>query len=256
MHEAIITTIPPLLQASHPTVAGELRLFTNQEVAMPILFDNRVDAGRWLGRRLHYLAKRPHLLVLGLPRGGVPVAYQVAAALGAPLDIFVVRKLGIPGHEELAMGAIASGGIQVLNQDTVQRLRIAPDVIETVAARERQELDRRERAYRGYLPRPSLHEATVILVDDGVATGSTMRAAVRAIRQQRPAFLVVAAPVMSREAATLLRQEADACETLAIPEPFYGVGQWYGDFSQTTDAEVIQLLEAAAARPESHVTIP
>jgi predicted phosphoribosyltransferase len=181
-------------------------------------------------------------MVLGLPRGGVPVAWEVARALSAPLDVFVVRKLGVPGHEELAMGAVASGGIRVLNPDVVEPLGIPGSAIEAVAAREMQEIGRRERAYRGSRPFPDLRDAIVIVVDDGIATGSTMLAAVRALRLLHPAAVVVASPVMSGSAEATLRQVADACVALATPEPFYGVAAWYADFTQTTDEEVQELL--------------
>lgn len=220
---------------------------------MTIQFENRIDAGQKLGDKLGYLGNLPRLLILGLPRGGVPVASQVATRLAAPLDVFVVRKLGVPGHEELAMGAVASGGVQVLNSEVVITLRIPPAVIDQVAVKELRELGRRERIYRGHRPFPDLRHANVVLVDDGVATGSTMLAAVRAIRKMQPDLLVVAAPVMAQDAAATLAREADACVTLAIPEPFGGVGMWYADFSQTTDAEVIQLLEASLRVPAAPV---
>jgi predicted phosphoribosyltransferase len=212
------------------------------------LFANRVEAGRQLAGRLAHLAGRDRLIVLGLPRGGVPVAAEVAAVLGAPLDVFVVRKLGVPGREELAMGAVASGGVRVINAETVTALDISRETLDEVTAAERRELARRERAYRGSRPMPGLADASILLVDDGVATGSTMLAAIRGLRQQHPATLVVAAPVMSQSAFADLEREADACVTLATPEPFYGVGTWYEDFSQTSDAEVLSILEQAAAR--------
>jgi len=209
------------------------------------LFRDREDAGRQLARRLGHLAARENLIILGLPRGGVPVAFLVAKALGGRLDVFVVRKLGVPGHEELAMGAVASGGLRVINDEVVTALRIPPDTIDRVTEAEQRELERRERAYRGSRPFPDLRKATVVLVDDGVATGSTMLAAVRAVRQQHPAHLVVAAPVMSLSAQAALEREADACVSVATPEPFFGVGTWYEDFDQTSDAEVVGLLERA-----------
>ena len=174
------------------------------------------------------------------------MAFEVAKALRAPLDVFLVRKLGLPGHEELAMGAIASGGVRVLNEDVVRRFRVSDDVIDAVAAEEEKELDRRERLYRGDRPTTDVRDRTVILVDDGLATGATMRAAVVALRQQRPARIVVAVPVGAAETCAELETEADDTVCAHTPEPFYGVGMWYGDFSQTTDEEVRELLERAA----------
>lgn len=210
------------------------------------LFADRVTAGRQLAERLRDLAGRPGLLVLGLPRGGVPVAFEVAAALGAPLDVLVVRKLGVPGQEELAMGAVAGGGLRVLNEDVVSMLGIPEETIDVVARMEAQELARRESLYRGNRPFPELRGATVILVDDGVATGATMLAAARAIQARGPAALIVAAPVMAREAHQHLAAVATRCIALALPEPFVGVGAWYADFAQTTDAEVLALLARGA----------
>jgi putative phosphoribosyl transferase len=212
-------------------------------------FKDRAHAGRWLAERLRGYAGRNDVAVLGLPRGGVPVAYEVARALGAPLDVFLVRKLGLPGHEELAMGAIASGGIRVLNQDVVQGLGIPPDVIEAVAEREQQELERRERAYRGDRPAPHLSGTTVIVVDDGLATGSTMRAAAEALRRLGPARIVVAVPVSAADTCEQLGREVDEIVCATTPEPFVAVGRWYEDFSETTDAEVRHLLERAALQP-------
>jgi putative phosphoribosyl transferase len=206
-------------------------------------FADRTDAGRRLAGRLTQLAGRPRLIVLGLPRGGVPVAAEVAEALAAPLDIFVVRKLGVPGQEEFAMGAVASGGTRVLDRDTVSALGIPEAVVEQVTERERRELRRREEAYRGDRPMPALDGANVVLVDDGVATGSSMIAAIRAIRQLRPAAIVAAAPVMSRSAYAVLAREADGCVAVMIPDSFPGVGAFYEDFSQTTDAEVLSQLQ-------------
>lgn len=212
---------------------------------MTALFSNRRDAGRQLAERLSHLVGRPNLIVLGLPRGGVPVAAEVAQALGAPMDVFVVRKLGVPGHEELAMGAVASGGVRVINSETVEALGIPRHMVDQVTVVEQRELARREHAYRQDRPFPDLREATVVLVDDGAATGSTMLAALRALREYRPASLIAAAPVMSGSAQAALSRVADACVSVATPEPFYGVGQWYGDFSQTSDAEVLEVLEQA-----------
>jgi putative phosphoribosyl transferase len=211
-----------------------------------MLFHDRTEAGRLLAEKLAAYANRPNVQVLALPRGGVPVAYQVARALHAPLDVFLVRKLGVPGHEELAMGAIASGGAHVLNEDVVQALGISQDVLASVAAEELQELERRERAYRGNRPPPDVRGRTVILVDDGLATGSTMRAAIAALRQQGPRRIVVAVPVAAPETCAELQAEADAVVCGATPEPFFSVGLWYHDFSQTRDQEVRDLLERAA----------
>jgi putative phosphoribosyl transferase len=214
-------------------------------------FKNRTEAGRVLADRLSAYANRPNTLetlVLGLPRGGVPVAYEVATALNAPLDVFVVRKLGVPGHEELAMGAIATGGGRSLNPDVIEYLRIPEEVVDEVAEREEQELERRERLYRDHRPPHSPRDRVTILVDDGLATGSTMRAAAIAVRQQEPASLVVAVPVASIQTCDDLRSMADEVICLYTPEPFYAVGLWYEDFSQTTDDEVRDLLARAENR--------
>jgi predicted phosphoribosyltransferase len=210
---------------------------------MPTVFRDRTEAGRLLAKRLRTYADRPDVLVLALPRGGVPVALEVAQALGATLDVFVVRKLGVPGHEELAMGAIASGGVCVLNDDVVKTLHIPTWVLEAVASRELQELKRRERAYRGDRPAPEVRDRTVILVDDGLATGSTMRAAVAALRRLGPARIVVAVPTAAPSTCEEFRHEADDCVCDITPTPFHAVGLWYEDFSQTTDDEVRELLE-------------
>ena len=201
-------------------------------------FRDRFEAGRALGRLLAGNHPGNRTLVLALPSGGVPVAYEIAKALEAPLDIFLVRKLGVPGREELAMGAIASGGVRVLNDEVVGDLALGPAAIEPVAVREMAEIDRRERAYRGNLPPPNLRGRDVILVDDGLATGSTMQAAILAIRQQAPARIVVAAPVGALETCEHLRRLADEVVCLSTPEPFRAVGLWYDEFSQTTDEEV------------------
>ena len=213
-----------------------------------MLFRDRREAGRQLAAKLAAYAGRPDLLVLALPRGGVPVAFEVARALDAPLDVFLVRKLGLPGHEEVAMGAIATGGVRVLNEEMVRRLRIPGRIIDEVAAEEQQELERRERSYRGERPAPDVRDRTVILVDDGLATGSTMRAAVAALRQQGPARIVVAVPVGAPETCAEFQDEADESICARTPEPFCAVGLWYGDFSQTTDEEVHDLLQEAAGR--------
>ena len=208
-------------------------------------FRDRVDAGRALAAGLSAYAGRDDVLVLALPRGGVPVGFEVARALGAPLDVYIVRKLGVPGHEELAMGAIASGGVRVLNDSVVQGLRIPESVIDAVAARERAEMERREREYRGGRPAPDVRGRTVILVDDGLATGATMRAAAQALRQQGPARVVIAVPVSAPESCEEFREQVDEIVCTRTPQPFYGVGMWYEDFSQTTDAEVRDLLARA-----------
>jgi len=209
-------------------------------------FRDRREAGRVLAQELAAYARRPDVVVLALPRGGVPVAYEVARALGAPLDVFLVRKLGVPGHEELAMGAVATGGVRVLNDQVVRALGIPPDVIDMVAAWEQQELARRERLYRGDRPPPDVKGRTVILVDDGLATGATMRAALAALRQQQPARRVVAVPTAAAQTCDALRTEADDVVCATTPEPFDAVGFWYEDFSQTTDDEVRELLARAA----------
>ena len=207
-------------------------------------FTDRREAGRTLARLLARHTDDPSRVVLALPRGGVPVAFEVARALHAPLDVFVVRKLGVPGHEEYAMGAIASGGVRVMNPD-VAALRIPQEAIEAVAQRELRELERREHRYRGDRPPLVLAGRTVLLVDDGLATGSTMRAAVRAVRQQAPKRIVVAVPIASPEACEDLRNEADEVICALTPQPFMAVGVWYARFDQTTDDEVHALLEAS-----------
>lgn len=215
-------------------------------------FADRRAAGRELAAHLQPYAGRHDVLVLALPRGGVPVAYEVAAGLGAPLDVFLVRKLGTPGQRELAMGAIASGGVRVLNDDVVRWLGISADQIDAVAREEQQELQRREAEYRRDRPLPSLAGRVVILVDDGLATGSTMRAAVQAVKQQQPARVVVAVPVGAPETCQEMRALADEVVCARMPTPFSAVGQWYRDFNQTSDEEVRALLEEGfALRPGS-----
>ena len=214
-------------------------------------FRDRHEAGRLLAKKLSGYANRTDILVLGLPRGGVPVAAQVARSLRAVLDVFVVRKLGLPGRRELAMGAIATGGVRVLNSELVEAFHIPGDVIDAVAADEQRELERRERAYRDDLPAPDVEGKTVIVVDDGIATGSTMLAAVAALRQLKAGRIVVAAPTIARSTYHQIRGAADDVVAVIAPEEFYGVGQWYEDFSQTTDEEVRDLLKQANQRTQS-----
>lgn len=212
---------------------------------MKLPFEDRTQAGRLLGEALAEYAKRSDVIVLALPRGGVPVGFEVARMIDAPLDIMLVRKLGTPGQEELAMGAIASGGVCVLNPDIVAVIDISQEAIEAVAATERQELERRERAYRGNKPPPTVENHCLILVDDGLATGASMLAAVSALRQRKPASIVVAIPVAPPDTVQRLKQEADDVVCLATPEPFSAVGRWYREFSQTSDDEVKSLLKRA-----------
>jgi predicted phosphoribosyltransferase len=211
-------------------------------------FRDRSEAGRLLAQQLAEYANRSDVLVLALPRGGVPVAYEIAQRLGAPLDVFLVRKLGVPWHRELAMGAIASGGIEVLNEEVVRTYGIPRHVLDAVAANEAQELDRRMREYRGDRPLPQLEGRVVMLVDDGIATGSTMRAAVAALRRQHPAEIVVAVPVAAVDTREALRQEVDRMVCLSTPQTFAAVGDWYDDFSQTSDEQVRAHLAEATAR--------
>ena len=210
----------------------------------PQRFRNRTDAGRQLAEKLATYADRPDVLVLALPRGGVPVGSEVARALGAPLDAFLVRKLGVPGYEELAMGAVATGGVRVLNDEIVRGLGIVEHVIDVAVAREMEELARREQLYRGGSPPPNVAGRTVILVDDGLATGATMRAAVAALRRQHPARIVVAVPTASPDTREALKAEADDVICAMTPDPFFAVGHWYDDFTQTTDEEVRDFLYA------------
>jgi putative phosphoribosyl transferase len=209
-------------------------------------FRDRVEAGRMLAERLRAYAGRDDVIVLALPRGGVPVGYEVAKALGTPLGVFVVRKLGVPGHEELAMGAIASGGVILLDEGLVRRLRLGREELERTVANELRELERREEAYTGGREPPDVEGKTVILVDDGLATGSTMRAAVLAVQRLNPARTVVAVPVASPETCEDLRDVADETVCVLTPSPFRAVGLWYDDFSQTSDDEVRRLLAEAA----------
>jgi len=209
-------------------------------------FSNRTEAGRLLAEKLVNYAGRTDVIVLGLPRGGAPVAYEVAKRLGVPLDVFVVRKLGVPGFEELAVGAIASGGVRVLNEDVMRALPNADETIEFVTAKETAELERREQSYRDGRPAPELRDRIVILVDDGLATGATMRAAVKALRQSGAAKIVVAVPVGPPDTCRELEEQADETICLWTPEFFQAVGQYYEDFSQTSDEDVRELLSRAA----------
>ena len=208
----------------------------------PQRFRNRTDAGGRLAEKLAAYANRPGVLVLALPRGGAPVGFEVARELGAPLDVFLVRKLGVPGYEELAMGAVATGGVRVLNDEIVRGLGISEHEIDAVVARELRELSRRDRLYRGDRPLSDVASRTVILVDDGLATGATMRAAVQALRQQQPGRIVAAVPTASPDTCQVLKAEADDVICAITPEPFFAVGHWYDDFTQTTDDEVRELL--------------
>jgi predicted phosphoribosyltransferase len=209
-------------------------------------FKDRAHAGRLLAGALRRYAGRDDVVVLGLPRGGVPVAFEVAEALHAPLDVIVVRKLGVPGWEELAMGAISTGGIRVLNEEIIRRAGISREQIEAVTARELAELRRRETAFRGRSGAPEIAGKTVLLIDDGIATGSTIQAAVKVLRAQKPAAIVIAVPTASVQAFEMLRGEVDDFVSLMIPENFHAVGQWYEDFDQTSDVGVKALLAEAA----------
>ena len=209
-------------------------------------FRDRSEAGVLLARILERYKDNPNVLVLALPRGGVPVAYEVAKALNVGLDVFVVRKLGVPGHEELAMGAIASGGVRALNDYVVRQLNIPPAAIEAVAEREGLEVLRRERLYRGEKPPINVAGKIVILVDDGLATGATMKAAVLALRRQNPARITVAVPAAPEDTCNELRKDADEVVSALTPDHFYAVGQWYEDFPQTTDDEVRDFIGRAA----------
>lgn len=215
------------------------------------LFADRADGGLRLAQKLSAYAGRTDTIVLGLPRGGVPVAAEVAKELRAPLDLFLVRKLGVPGHEELAMGAIASGGVQVLNREVVEQLRIPLELIDSVAQREQQELARREKLYRNGQPAPELEGRTAILVDDGLATGASMSAAVAALRAHQPARIVVAVPTAAPETCKMFEEEVDEVVCAETPQPFVGVGFWYKNFAQTTDEEVRRLLEEARQIPHA-----
>jgi putative phosphoribosyl transferase len=219
---------------------------------MKLPIPNRQVAGQALAEALQAYGDRDDLIVLALPRGGVPVAMEIADALDAPLDLMLVRKLGTPGQEELAMGAIASGGGRVMNRDVVQALAISDKAIERVAGQEGRELQRREQVYRGDRPWPDLEGRCVILVDDGLATGATMRAAVEAVRAKQPAQIVVAVAVAPQDTVALLRKQADDVVCLAEPEPFRAIGLWYEDFSQVSDEQVCQMLAKAWNNPEGN----
>jgi putative phosphoribosyl transferase len=224
-----------------------------ESAAMDRVFTNRTEAGQELARRLKRYTSREDAIVLGVPRGGVPVAFEVATALGIPLDVFVLRKLGVPGHEELAFGAIGSGGVRVLDSDIVEGLGISDLDIDLVTAAEQRELERRERSYRGRRPPLNVRGMTAILVDDGIATGSSMRAGIRALRQMKPARVVVAIPVAPPSTCNRLRSEVDELVCVEMPEHFFGVGQFYADFSQVSDEEVNELLDRAARQLRAHV---
>jgi putative phosphoribosyl transferase len=206
------------------------------------IFKDRVDAGRKLAKKLSEYANRSDVIILALPRGGVPVAFEVAKELNVKMDVFIVRKLGVPGNEELAMGAIASDNIIVLNEDVVRSFQISKQVIDAVAARELRELERREHTYRGNRPKPNINGLTVILIDDGLATGATMRAAAAAVKTKNPTKIVIAVPTGAPDTCRSFEGKVDKVICVATPEPFYGVGAWYEDFSQTTDTEVCELL--------------
>lgn len=218
---------------------------------MELRFENRAEAGRFLAKELNEYKDKPDVLILALPRGGVPVAYEVAQALNAPLDVLIVRKLGAPEHEELAVGAIASGGVYVLNRDVVDMMHISEAQLQQIAAKEQQELERREQAYRDGRSAPRVDGKTVILIDDGLATGATMWAAVSALRQRNPARIVVAVPTASRQTCDAFRDITDDIVCGITPEPFVAVGLWYKEFDQTTDAEVRTLLAKAAGQHHS-----
>jgi putative phosphoribosyl transferase len=229
-------------------------VLSKSQLGEPIIvpFADRRQAGKKLATQLVSYANRSDVLVLALPRGGVPVAFEVARALRAPLDVFLVRKLGVPGHEELAMGAIAAGGVRVLNEEVTSQMQISSSAIDEVAGREEQELKRREQLYHGDRAAPGVQGRTVILIDDGLATGSTMRAAATALRQMQPARIIIAVPVAAPETCEEFRSEVDDVVCAATPEPFMAVGAWYSDFEQTTDDEVRELLRRTArSQPDS-----
>ena len=212
-----------------------------------MIFADRTEAGQKLARKLSAYARRDDVIVLGIPRGGVPVAFEIATELSAPLDVFIARKLGVPGQEELAFGAVASGGVRYLDREIVESLGIAESEIARVTEQERKELERRENAYRGGRPPQKVEGRTAILVDDGIATGASMEAAIAALRQLRPARIVVAVPVAPQSTCKRLRPKVDDLVCLHAPELFYAIGQFYDDFSQLTDAEVIEMLHRGAS---------
>jgi putative phosphoribosyl transferase len=218
-----------------------------------MVFHDRREAGRALGRRLAQIAPEGPLLILGLPRGGVPVAAEVAAALGAPLDVFIVRKLGAPYNPELAVGSVALGGITVYNERLLEQLGLSEQSIEDIRQREIAELERRDRIYRGNKPPPAITSKTVVLVDDGVATGATMHAAVKAVRASEPQRIIVAVPTISVEAERRLRQAADEIVALAIPDPYIAVGAWFERFDQLSDEEVLAALDGAGSASAADV---
>lgn len=230
------------------TLYAVVMIKTLTKGTMKTQFFNRSEAGEFLAENLSSYANRDDVIVLGLPRGGVPVAAEVAKRLNAPLDVFVVRKLGLPGHPELAMGAIASGGVRVFNGEVVNALRISDEVIDAVSGEELIELQRREKAYRAGRPPLEVEGKTVIVVDDGIATGSTMLAAVSALRQLNASRIIVAAPVIAASTYSDMKRAADQAAAVMLPENFYAVGLWYKDFSQTTDEEVCELLAESARR--------
>jgi predicted phosphoribosyltransferase len=217
-------------------------------------FRDRREAGRLLGEKLSAYANRPDVIVLALPRGGVPIGFEVARALNAPLDVFPVRKLGVPGHDELAMGAIAPGGIRVLNDELVRALNVSKPQVDAVVAREQQELTRREQLYRDNRSPLDVRGKTVILVDDGLATGATMVAAIKALRQHQAGRIVVAVPIASPEICDQMRAYVDDIVCAVTPEPFHAVGLWYEDFSQTSDEEVRDLLRQTSEQVTAHQT--
>jgi putative phosphoribosyl transferase len=213
-------------------------------------YTNRIEAGKILANELKAYAKQPDALILALPRGGVPVAYEIAEALSVPLDVFIVRKLGLPGHEELALGAMAMDGTIIMNDELLRLIPFSPHVIERVVELEKKELQRRIELYRNNQPLPDLKNKTVILVDDGIATGATMRAAITVLKQQEIKKLIVAVPVAARDTCEIIIKEVDQFICPLRPEYFYGVGLWYDDFSQTDDSEVLALLARARANRE------
>lgn len=207
-------------------------------------YQDRIDAGRILAGELRRFAHSKHVIVLALPRGGVPVANEIARALGLPLDVFIVRKLGVPGYEELAMGAIGSGGVRILNENVLAELALTPLQLEHITQREEQELARRENVYRGARPYPVIKGNTVILVDDGIATGATMRAAIAGLRELAPHKLIVAVPVAPSDSLALIAKEVDEVVCPLVPRDFIAVAKWYDDFPQTSDDEVTKILQA------------